>query len=80
MSLSSDAEDFKRSVRAFHSHHANKTFYPGKPGIEPWLRDTLVALQNSLDNLAELELKMAQQIDTNTANILRIADHVNRQN
>jgi len=55
------------------------TWNAGTPGIDPWLRDTLVSLQYTLNKLAELEIKIARQMDLNTENINRVFNHINSQ-
>lgn len=79
MSLHREAEDFKQAVGAFHTHHSKMTWNAGTPGIDPWLRDTLVSLQYTLNKLAELEIKIARQMDLNTENINRVFNHINSQ-
>jgi hypothetical protein len=76
-SLKSDAENAKNAVAAFHTHHSGKTFYAGQPGIEPWLRDTLVSLQHTLNVMSETQVKIAEQVDRNTATLRQVVNHLN---
>lgn len=59
-----------QNVQAFHSWHSNRTYEPGNPQIDPWLRDVLVSLQNTLNLLAK-------QIDDNTRRIQDIETFLN---
>ena len=49
----------QENVAAFHTWHSSRTYSPGNPQIDPWLRDVLVSLQSTLNLLAE-------QMDDNT--------------
>jgi hypothetical protein len=51
--------------QAFHSHHSSRTFNPGHPEIDPWLRNVLVALQVCLNELAT-------KIDSNSDRLDRV--------
>lgn len=79
--LQSEAENAKNAVAAFHTWHSGKTFHAGQPGIEPWLRDTLVSLQSTLNTMADTQLKIAAQVDRNTETLRQVVNHLNqRQN
>lgn len=78
MSLRSEAENSVNAVAAFHTHHSRMTWNAGTPGIDPWLRDTLVSLQGTLQTLANTQLQIAAQVDSNTAAIRQIANHLNQ--
>lgn len=78
MSLRSEAEKSVKAVAAFHTHHSRMTWTAGTPGIDPWLRDTLVSLQGTLQTLANTQLQIATQVDSNTATIRQIANHLNQ--
>lgn len=79
--LRREAENAKNAVSAFHTFHSGKTFYAGQPGIEPWLRDTLVSLQNTLNTMAATQLQIAEQVDRNTETLRQVVSHLNqRQN
>lgn len=72
MSVSYDAENTKQIAYATQGHHSKKTFHPNQPGIEPWMRETLLAIQRSLNALAETQVEIARQVERNTARIERI--------
>lgn len=55
----------KENVAAFHTWHSNRTYNPGHPQIDPWMRDVLISLQTTLNLLAK-------QIDDNTERIARL--------
>lgn len=57
----------KDHAGAFHTWHSGRTYHPGHSEIDPWMRDVLVALQGTLNELAK-------QIDENTRRI----DHIER--
>ncbi|HWK19780.1 MAG TPA: hypothetical protein VNR37_03295 [Microbacteriaceae bacterium] len=59
------ASSAKENVAAFHTWHSGRTYSPGHPQIDPWMRDVLVSLQSTLNLLAE-------QIDKNSERIARI--------
>lgn len=61
----------KDDVAAFHTWHSNRTFSAGHPQIDPWMRDVLVSLQNTLNLLAA-------QIDENSARIDRIEQNLRK--
>lgn len=62
----------KKTVAAFHTSHSSRSYSPGHPEIDPWMRDVLLALQSTLNLLAE-------QIDENTRRIDRIETFLRRQ-
>lgn len=62
----------KENVAAFHTHHSSRTWNPGHPQIDPWMRDVLISLQSTLNQLAE-------QIDSNTERIKRIEAYLRQQ-
>lgn len=62
----------KQQVQAFHTWHSSRTFNPGNPQIDPWMRDVLVNLQVCLNSLAD-------QIDDNTERLDRIEQHLRRK-
>ena len=76
--LHGDAEQSVQAVSAFHTWHSKMTWNPGQPGIEPWLRDTLVSLQGTLNTIAQTQLKIADQVDQNTRLLAQIAHHLNK--
>lgn len=55
----------RNNVAAFHTWHSGRTFTSGHPGVDPWMRDVLVSLQNTLNLLAK-------QIDENTERLDRL--------
>jgi hypothetical protein len=59
----------KENVAAFHTWHAPRTYNPGHSEIDPWMRDVLISLQNTLNLLAK-------QLDENTDRIERIERHL----
>lgn len=79
MYLQSDAENAKNAVLAFHTHHSKMTFNPGVPGIAPWLRDTLVSLQHTLQVMAETQIKIAKQTDQNTEVLRQVTRYLENQ-
>lgn len=78
-SLIRDAQQSVQAVAAFHTHHSGKTYYAGQPGIEPWLRDTLVSLQDTLNTIAATQLKIAEQLDRTSNVVDNVVTHLNRQ-
>ena len=76
--LHGDAEQSVQAVNAFQSWHSKMTWNAGQPGIEPWLRDTLVSLQNTLNTVAQTQLKIADQVDENARLLAQIAHHLNK--
>jgi hypothetical protein len=74
-----EATSAKAAVVNFHNHHSRLTWNAGTPGIEPWLRDTLVALQEALYKVADVQIKLAKQVDVNAENIDRIIAYINQQ-
>ncbi|WP_354169794.1 hypothetical protein [Arthrobacter sp. UYEF36] len=77
--LKREAENAVNAVGAFHTFHSGKTFYAGQPGIEPWLRDTLVSLQNTLNTIASTQLKIAEQLDRTTEVVDNVVNHLNQR-
>lgn len=75
--LKREDDNVANAVAAFHTHHSGKTFYAGQPGIEPWLRDTLVSLQHTLNVMAATQVKIAEQVDRNTAVLQQVVNHLN---
>lgn len=68
-----------QNVQVFQTWHSSRTFNPGHPQIDPWMRDVLVSLQSTLNLLAK-------QIDKNTEDLAetrrvvnQIARHLNNQ-
>lgn len=61
----------KENAAAFQTWHSRRTYSPGNPQIDPWMRDVLLSLQMTLNLLAK-------QIDENTARIRRIETHLGR--
>ena len=61
----------KDDVAAFHTWHAGRTFNPGHPQLDPWMRDVLISLQSTLNLLAA-------KIDENTDRLDRIERHLRR--
>jgi hypothetical protein len=55
----------KENVAAFQTWHSSRTYNPGHPEIDPWMRDVLLSLQSTLNQLAE-------QMDSNTERLDRI--------
>ncbi|MBL5974835.1 MAG: hypothetical protein D3X82_14005 [Candidatus Leucobacter sulfamidivorax] len=43
----------KQNVAAFHTWHSPRTYNPGHPQLDPWMRDVLLSLQQTLNLLAE---------------------------
>lgn len=43
----------KENVAAFHTWHSTRTYNPGHPQLDPWMRDVLLSLQQTLNLLAE---------------------------
>lgn len=78
-SLKREAERSVQAVKAFHTHHSGKTFYAGQPGIEPWLRDTLVSLQDTLNTIAATQVKIAGQLDRTTQVTDNVVNHLNQR-
>ncbi|MFF1574129.1 hypothetical protein ACFVWR_15410 [Leifsonia sp. NPDC058292] len=70
--LKAAADSSVQAVAAFHSFHSGKTWHPNQPGIEPWLRDSLVSLQGALQTIAQTQVKIAEQVDRNTDRLDRI--------
>lgn len=62
----------QENVQAFHTWHSSRTWSSGHPQIDPWMRDVLVSLQNTLNLLAK-------QIDENTERIERLESWARRQ-
>lgn len=62
----------QENVSAFHTWHSSRTYSPGNPQIDPWMRDVLVSLQSTLNLLAT-------QIDQNTQRIDRIESFLRKQ-
>lgn len=54
-----------QAAQAFHTWHSPRTYNPGHPQMDPWMRDVLVNLQACL-------YTMSKQIDQNTERIDRI--------
>jgi hypothetical protein len=76
--LKQDAEGSVQAVNAFHTHHSKMTWNAGMPGIDPWLRNTLVALQGTLQTMAAAQVKIAEQVDRNSERLTRIEQHLKR--
>jgi hypothetical protein len=76
--LRSQAETTQANVKRVHGHHSAKTYYPDQPGIEPWMRDTLVALQVAINSLAETQVAIAEQVDKNTTRLRRLEQQIAR--
>jgi hypothetical protein len=70
--LTSKAQSSQQAVGAFHTHHSKMTWNAGTPGIEPWLRDTLVSLQMALNQLADTQVEIARQVDQDAERIARL--------
>lgn len=77
--LQREAEKSVQAVQALHTHHSKMTWNAGTPGIDPWLRDTLVSLQGALNTIAATQVKIAAQVDRNSDVISEIANHLNQQ-
>lgn len=61
-----------QNVAAFHTWHQSRTWNAGHPDLDPWMRDVLLSLQNTLNLLAK-------QLDENTQRIDRIENHLRKQ-
>ena len=77
--LKRDAENSVQAVNAFHTWHSKMTYNEGQPGIDPWLRDTLVSLQGTLQTITNTQLAISKQVDENTDRLSRIERHLNSQ-
>ena len=62
----------QQNAAAFHSWHSNRTYHPGNPEIDPWMRNVLLNLQACLN-------EFAKQIDSNTERLDRIEAHLRRR-
>lgn len=69
--LSRDAEQAKQMAYGVNSHHSNKTYHAGNPEIQRWLRDTLIANDVALRALADVQVKIAKELDAQSS---RLAD------
>lgn len=79
MTLEGQARELAARITDFHNTHQPKTWNAGTPGIDPWLRDSLVALQTALYKLSEVQMATAKQVDENTENINRVFRYINSQ-
>jgi hypothetical protein len=70
--LRSQAEQSRNVARRVQGHHSSKTYNPNQPGIDPWMRDTLLAMQDALNSITETQLAIAEQVDENTSRLRRI--------
>lgn len=78
-SASSKASSARDAVGAFQTYHSAKTYNPGTPGIEPWMRETLLALQRALNQIADAQVAAAQELEQQGTRLARIERHLNSQ-
>ena len=77
--LESRAKQSVSAVAGFHSHHSSRTYNPGHPKIDPWMRDVLVSLQATLNTLASTQQEIAAQVDRNTTVLNQVIAHLNQR-
>jgi hypothetical protein len=61
----------QENVQAFQTWHSSRTYNPGHPQIDPWMRDVLLSLQNTLR-------LMAEQIDRDSDRIRQLEAQVSQ--
>lgn len=78
MSATDEADKAVQAAAAFHTWHSSRTWNPGHPQIDPWMRDVLLNLQLALNTMSASQRAIAEQVDRNTALLSRIAAHLNK--